>query len=193
MLFVGAPTKTKAPKYVGAGNSSCLERSAKSQFNICAICAPESAYSAPQHPLNQQLQSAESAAAAFPPACLGGHGVSAYEQNTQQSPGLGRRRVPHDTQSWMYTQALTGMTSSVSARHTGQRSRALCFIRALSVLQEIQGALPPRHAPPLRGLPGSGDGRARVQAAGDTAASIRRSRRSARMTWSHTSATERAK
>lgn len=51
--------------------------------------------------------------------------MSPYEQNTQQSPGLGRMRVPHSTQSWMYTHALTGMTSSVSARHTGQRSRAV--------------------------------------------------------------------
>jgi hypothetical protein len=32
-------------------------------------------------------------------ACMGGQGSEPYEQNTQQSPGLGRRRVPHPVHS----------------------------------------------------------------------------------------------
>jgi len=31
--------------------------------------------------------------------CRGGHGVSAYEQNTQQSPANGSKRVPHPLHS----------------------------------------------------------------------------------------------
>ena len=33
------------------------------------------------------------------PPCFGGHGVSPYEQNTQQSPGSGRRRSPQAVQT----------------------------------------------------------------------------------------------
>ena len=32
-------------------------------------------------------------------ACIGGHGTEPYEQNTQQSPGLGLRRRPQPSQS----------------------------------------------------------------------------------------------
>ena len=77
--------------------------------------------------------------------------------------------------------------------HRAAESRSEIHASALFLPREIQGVPLPRHALPLRGQPGSGDGRARGQAADVTAASIRRSLRSARTTWSHTSATERAK
>jgi hypothetical protein len=34
-----------------------------------------------------------------PSDCRGGHGTVPYEQNTQQSPGLGRRTAPQPVQS----------------------------------------------------------------------------------------------
>jgi hypothetical protein len=33
------------------------------------------------------------------PACTGGHGTEPWEQNTQQSPALGRNRTEHPLQS----------------------------------------------------------------------------------------------
>jgi hypothetical protein len=43
--------------------------------------------------------------------CTGGHGTLPYEQNTQQSPGLGCSSNPQCVHSWKYTQALVGMVS----------------------------------------------------------------------------------
>lgn len=54
--------------------------------------------------------------------CTGGHGTVPYEQNTQQSPALGRRRVPHPVHAWKKTQASVGMVSIAACPHEGQVS-----------------------------------------------------------------------
>lgn len=43
--------------------------------------------------------------------CTGGHGTLPQEQNTQQSPGLGRSSSPQAGQSWKNWQASVGMVS----------------------------------------------------------------------------------
>ncbi len=43
--------------------------------------------------------------------CTGGQGTLPSEQNTQQSPGLGRSNAPQCGQSWKYTQASVGIVS----------------------------------------------------------------------------------
>ena len=42
---------------------------------------------------------------------IGGHGMLPYEQNTQQSPGLGRSNTPQCGHSWKNRHASVGMTS----------------------------------------------------------------------------------
>lgn len=49
-----------------------------------------------------------------------GHGWSEYEQKTQQSPGLGRRRARHAGQLKKKRQAFDGMASAVPTPHSGQ-------------------------------------------------------------------------
>jgi hypothetical protein len=53
--------------------------------------------------------------------CSGGQGTDAYEQNTQQSPGLGRMVCRQLGQSHMITQQFVGIVSRVSVPHSGQR------------------------------------------------------------------------
>ena len=53
-------------------------------------------------------------------ACFGGHGESAYEQKTQQSPGLELSFAPHPRHSWMRTHAFTGISSIVAQPQMGQ-------------------------------------------------------------------------
>ncbi len=50
----------------------------------------------------------------------GGHLTDPYEQNTQQSPALGRRIAPQAEHSWRYTQASTGIDRTVANPHRGQ-------------------------------------------------------------------------
>jgi hypothetical protein len=49
------------------------------------------------------------------PTWVGGHCTERQEQNTQQSPGFGRRRVRQ-----RYWQASVGMVSALALPHTGQ-------------------------------------------------------------------------
>jgi hypothetical protein len=51
----------------------------------------------------------------------GGQSLSPYEQNTQQSPGLGLTTARQCGQSQKNTQASVGMISTDPAPHTGQR------------------------------------------------------------------------
>jgi hypothetical protein len=44
--------------------------------------------------------------------CIGGHFTEPKEQNTQQSPGFGRRRAWQPAHSWKKTQASVGMSST---------------------------------------------------------------------------------
>lgn len=58
-------------------------------------------------------------------ACTGGQGTSPYEQNTQQSPGLGLSSAPQAGQSWKNRQASVGMVSTDRCPHCGHVS-VLC-------------------------------------------------------------------
>lgn len=53
-------------------------------------------------------------------SCMGGHGASPYEQNTQQSPGFGCSNTPHAGQSQKNWQASVGMRAVVAAPQAGQ-------------------------------------------------------------------------
>jgi hypothetical protein len=47
------------------------------------------------------------------PLCRGGHGVSPYEQNTQQSPAFGASTSPHAGQSKKNWQASVGIMAAL--------------------------------------------------------------------------------
>lgn len=51
--------------------------------------------------------------------CLGGQGMSPYEQNTQQSPDSGFSIAPQDGQSQKNRQASVGMSARVAVPHPG--------------------------------------------------------------------------
>jgi len=53
---------------------------------------------------------------------MGGHGTSPYEQNTQQSPVLGRSITPQPAHSWKNTQAFSGMDSTLRCPQSGHVS-----------------------------------------------------------------------
>ena len=50
----------------------------------------------------------------------GGQAVSPYEQNTQQSPGLGVNSSPQAAQSWNHAQALVGIVCNLLTPQCGQ-------------------------------------------------------------------------
>jgi hypothetical protein len=52
--------------------------------------------------------------------CCGGHFTLPYEQNTQQSPGLGRSTVPQLLQRYKNWQLSVGMVSDLAKPQTGQ-------------------------------------------------------------------------
>lgn len=54
------------------------------------------------------------------PACTGGHGTEPYEQNTQQSPLLGRRVARQAEHVCVTTQAFVGISSVSTCPHEGQ-------------------------------------------------------------------------
>src|SRR5580704_11682842 len=54
------------------------------------------------------------------PAWMGGHGTEPYEQNTQQSPGFGRRSSPQPMQSKKNWQASVGMVSAFAVPQFGR-------------------------------------------------------------------------
>lgn len=63
-----------------------------------------------------------------------GQGRSAYEQNTQQSPGLGFRTVLQPGHSWKNMQRSVGMVSDVACPQTGQVITALSSTRMMMPL-----------------------------------------------------------
>jgi hypothetical protein len=52
--------------------------------------------------------------------CIGGHLTVPYEQNTQQSPDLGRSSIRHDGHSKKTMHAFAGISSSVRFPQSGQ-------------------------------------------------------------------------
>jgi hypothetical protein len=54
------------------------------------------------------------------PFWRGGQAVSPYEQNTQQSPGLGWSSSPQASQSWNQRQAFVGIVCGLRAPQCGQ-------------------------------------------------------------------------
>lgn len=54
------------------------------------------------------------------PPWRGGQATSPYEQNTQQSPGVGLSNSPQSTHSWNQTQAFVGIVCVLCAPQWGQ-------------------------------------------------------------------------
>jgi aspartyl aminopeptidase len=52
-------------------------------------------------------------------ACRGGHTTSAYEQNTQQTPGNGRNVSLHAGHRYAYTQASVGIVARLASPQCG--------------------------------------------------------------------------
>lgn len=73
---------------------------------------------------------------------MDGHGASPYEQNTQQSPGLGFSCAAHAGHSQKNWQASTGMRTRVAEPHSGQVTvLSSCNVRAASSTAHASAAL----------------------------------------------------
>ena len=71
-----------------------------------------------------------------PCSCTGGHGTVPYEQNTQQSPGLGLSNSPHVLQTYKKMQASVGMVSAAWCPQCGHVS-VDCRVSATGVVIEV--------------------------------------------------------
>lgn len=85
-----------------------------------------------------------------PCCCMGGHCTLPKEQNTQQSPGFGRRRVRQAGHSKKKRQALRGISSSLGAPQFGQvRTECVTTSMACSVLLNAGVLSACQHSQPL--------------------------------------------
>ena len=91
------------------------------------------------------------------PPCMGGQGTAPWEQNTQQSPALGRITARHALHSWKNTQASVGMGSISAWPHAGHRSSDVRTIEGviLSIYQHARSCRCPATSARPRPSPAS--------------------------------------